>query len=99
MLGGLSWRENAKRVDVLVRLVSRHNGGRGLERLNSRHRFVHSSGDEEDVAKVQRRIITVAEKNLNEMRAEAATVGDAESVSSGDNDTSDEDSENTISFV
>ena len=33
-LGGLSWRENAKRVDVLVRLVSRHNGGRGLERLN-----------------------------------------------------------------
>ena len=32
--GGLSWREYAKRVDVLVRLVSRHNGGRGLERLN-----------------------------------------------------------------
>ena len=34
MLGGFSCRENAKRVDVLERLVSRHNGGRGLERLN-----------------------------------------------------------------
>ena len=34
ILGGLSCRENAKRVDVLERLASRHNGGRGLEQLN-----------------------------------------------------------------
>ena len=34
-----------------------------------------------------------ADKKLNEMRAEAATVGDGESESSGDNDTRDEDSE------
>ena len=34
MLGGVSCRENAKRVDVLERLVSRHIEGRGLERLN-----------------------------------------------------------------
>ena len=54
---------------------------------------MHSSGDEEDVTKVPRRIITAAEKNLNEMRAEAATVGVAGSASSGDNDRSDEDSE------
>ena len=80
-------------MDVLVRLVSRHSGGRGLERQNSRHRFVPNSGDEEDVARVPRRIITAANKKLNEMRAEAAAVGDAESALSGDNDTSDEDSE------
>ena len=54
---------------------------------------MHSSGDEEDVAKVPRRIITAAEGNLNEIGAEAATVGDAESASSGDNDRRDEDSE------
>ena len=43
------------------------------------------------------RIITAGDKNPNEMRAEAATVGDAESASSGDNDMSDEDSEKTQS--
>ena len=60
----------------------------------SQHRFLHSSGNEEDLAKVLRRIVTAAEKNLNEFQAEAATVGDAESASAGDNDTSAEDSEN-----
>ena len=45
------------------------------------------------LAKVPRQIIIAAEKNLNEMRVEAATFGDAESASSGDNDRSDEDSE------
>ena len=34
MFGGLPCRENAKVVDVLERLVSRHNVGRGLERMN-----------------------------------------------------------------
>ena len=99
-LGGLSWRVNAKRVDVLVRLVSRHNGlpgGRGLEQLNTVGTDSYTALDKEDVANVQRRIITTGDRNLNEMRAEAATVGDAESVSSGDNDMSDEDSKKTQS--
>ena len=94
MLGGLSCRENATLVDVLERLISLHNGGRGLERLNIVDTDSYTALD---VAKVLRRIITAAKKNLNEMRAEAATVGDAGSASSGDNDTSDKDSELTQS--
>ena len=52
----------------------------------SRHRGVRSSGDEEDVVSW---IITAAGKKLNEMQAEAATVGDPESASPDDNDTSE----------
>ena len=94
MLGGFSCRENAKCVDVLERLVSRHNGGRGLERLNMVDTDSCTALEmKSTLAKVPRRIIIAAEKNLNELRAEAATFGDAESASSGDNDRSDEDSE------
>ena len=94
MLGGFSCRENAKRVDVLERLVLRHNGGRGLERLNIVDTDSYTALEmKSTLAKVPRRIIIAAEKNLNELRAEAATFGDAVSASSGDNDRSDEDSE------
>ena len=70
MLGGFSCRENAKRVDVLERLVSRHNRGRGLERLNN---IVDTDSYtalemKSTLAKVPRRIIIAAEQNLNEMR-------------------------------
>ena len=101
-LGGLSWRENAKKCEACgCAYTTLFHGIMEVVGAteNSRHRFVHSCRDEEDVAKVQRRIISADDKNLNEMRAEAATVGDAESAStsSGDNDTSDEDSEKTQS--
>ena len=70
MLGGFSCRENAKRVDVLDRLVSRHKGGRGLERLNIVDTDSYTALEmKSTLAKVPRRIIIAAEKNLNEMRA------------------------------
>ena len=70
MLGGFSCRENAKRVDVLERLVSRPNGRRGLERLNIVDTDSYTAlGMKSTLAKVPRRIIIAAEKNLNEMRA------------------------------
>ena len=70
MLGGFSCRENAKRVDVLGRLVSRHNGGRGLERLSIVDTDSYTALEiKSTLAKVPRRIIIAAEKNLSEMRA------------------------------